>query len=257
MCFGGPAKPYSAYSSGDSQKWQSLFEQANTLEDAIAGGTAGEGADQQLKSIQAQLNKISNRASEDPAFAIEKREIERQRDVSLGKRGIDTAFDRFDDDYFGTFRDARQSFYTPQLSKQFGQARGSLISALHGRGILESTVGARKLSDLTDLRNDTALNIANESQDESNKLRQTVQNSKTSLYNLNAISADPQAINAQAQGQATSIVAPSAFSPLGQVFSSALQPFVNYNNAFQSRPGAPYSGGNNSATGFGSGSIVS
>ena len=256
MCFGGPSAAYSAFGSGDSRRWQDLFEEANALEDAIASGTAGEGAEQQLAALRSELERTGDNASRDPAFQIEKREIERQRDVTLGKQGIDTAFERFDDSYFDEFRTARQNFYTPQLSRQFEQARGSLISALHGRGTLESTVGARKLSDLSVLNDETSLNIANESQDESNRLRQTVQNSKTNLYNLNAISADPQAINAQAQGQATALVAPTAFSPLGQVFASALQPFVNYNNAFQSRPGVPFSGGNNLATGSGSGRLV-
>ncbi len=257
MCFGGGSSaPYSAYSSGDSRRWQNLFEEANALEDAIAAGTAGEGAEQQLAALQSQLERTGDSASRDPAFSIEKREIERQRDVTLGKQGIDTAFGRFDDDYFDEFRTARQDFYTPQLSRQFEEARGSLVAALHGRGTLESTVGARKLSNLSRLNDETSLNIANESQDESNRLRQTVQNSKTNLFNLNAISADPQAINAQAQGQATAIVAPTAFSPLGQVFAASLQPFVNFNNAQQSRPGVPFAQGNNVATGFGSGRVV-
>ncbi len=257
MCFGGISAPYSAYGSGDFRRWQDLFDQTNTLEDAISAGTAGEGADQQLKALQAQLEQLGDKASKDPAFQIEKREVERQRDITLGKRSIDSAFGRFDDDYYNRFKTDRQGFYGPQLNDQFSTARGRLVSALHGRGILESTVGARKISDLNQQRDETSVNIANETQDEANKLRQTVQSSKTNLYGLNAASADPQAINAQAQGQATAIVAPTAFSPLGQVFSSALQPFVNYNNAYQNLPASPYQGfGSNLASGQGSGFTV-
>ena len=261
MCFGGGSAPapYSAFGSGDARRWQDLFDQASTLEDAISAGSAAPGSDQQLAALRNRLQSSGDRASRDPAFQIEKREIERQRDVTVGRRSIDTAFERFDDDYFGAFKTDRQAFYTPQLDDQFSDARGKLIAALHGRGILESTVGAREIADLGQTRNETATNIANETQDEANRLRQTVQNSKTNLYGLNAASADPQAINAQAQGQATAIVAPKAFSPLGQIFSSALQPFVNFNNAQQLRPNTPFSGSGqpNLASGQGSGFTVS
>jgi hypothetical protein len=48
------------------------------------------------------------------------------------------------------------------------------------------------------------------------------------LISLNQSSADPTMIAARARGEATSLVAPQATSPLGDIFGSALAPFVSY-----------------------------
>ena len=189
------------------------------------------------------------------AADIERREEERQAKVTAGREGIDTAFGRFDDQFFNTFKDARQGFYAPQIAKEFTDTQAKLIAALQGRGVLASTVGANALGNLTQKRGEAEVGIANETQDEANRLRGTVQSAKTNLYGLNEASADPESINAQALGTASSIVAPQAFSPLGQIFSSALQPFINFNNARQNRPGVPVTA-SSLASGSGSGRVV-
>src|SRR5690606_6782182 len=97
-------------------------------------------------------------------------------------------------------------------------------------------------------------NIANEGVDASNKLRGTVENAKSSLYSLNEASANPQAVNAQAVGQASALVAPPTYDPLGQVFASALGTLGNFQQARQNTPTKSYK--SPYASGYGSGKVV-
>ncbi len=77
------------------------------------------------------------------------------------------------------------------------------------------------------------------------------------MYSMNEASANPQAVNAQAVGSATSLVAPPTYSPLGQVFAAALNGLSSFQNARSNQPSrgysSPYGGG---PSGYGSGSVV-
>lgn len=187
----------------------------------------------------------------------EAREAKRQADIGLGKKSIDKAFGKFDNSYYTGYQNDYTGYYNPQIDSQFQDAQGKLIAALAGRGTLESTVGASAQGKLQTEKNTARTGVANEAVDASNKLRGNVENTKTDLYALNQASADPQAMGARAVGQATSIVAPPPTSPLGQVFASFLQPYMNQQQAYQNRAGSPYSspygGGSNRA---GSGRVI-
>jgi hypothetical protein len=237
MCFGGASEPYSAYGGKNSviAQWRSVFEQANALEDQIRAGSAPEGAQAQLEALRAQQQQLRDEGNKDPSFGVETREDVRQRDVGVGRENIDKAFTQFNPDFFNNFRNTRLSFYNPEIDRQFGDAKGKLVAALAGRGTLESSVGNRTISDVTRQRDEAKTNVANESQDAANQLKGQVENSKSDLYSLNEISADPQSVNARALGSASAIVAPQTFSPLGDIFASALQPFTNYQNASNQR----------------------
>lgn len=255
MCLGGGDKQYDAYKSGDFQQWKALFDKRAAVQTALAKGEIDQKtADAQLASI-GDISAWENRLKSDASAEMERREISRQHDVNLGKIGIDKAFAGFGDDYYGGYRNDFTSYYNPQLDLQYGRAVDKTTANLAERGMLESSVGAQKFADLSRQNAEARTNIANEALDASNKLRGQVENAKSSLYSLNEASADPQAINAQAIGQATALVAPPTYSPLGEVFASALNSLSSYSQARNNRPTRTYT--SPYATGFGSGRVVS
>lgn len=211
----------------------------------MVGGTPGVNFDE-----------LANKIKSDASANMELREIMRQHDVNLGRIGIDQAFDRFGDDYYNQYKQDYTGYYNPQLDEQYGKVVDKTTAALAGRGMLESSVGANTYADLAKQQAEARTNIANEATDASNKLRGTVENAKSNLYSLNEASADPQAVNAQAVGQATALVAPPQYSPLGEVFASALNSLANYSSARANRPRREYESPYTTASGFGSGRVV-
>lgn len=170
------------------------------------------------------------------AAAMKKAEAQRQQAISEGRRNIDTAFGQFNDDFFGGFQNSFLDFFTPQLEDQFEKARAQLVAALAGRGTLESSAGLGALADLSEKNDLERTQIANRAVDASNALRGNVERAKSNLFTLNESSADPQGINARAIGEATALAAPQSFTPLADVFSAALQPFIGFAG---NRPSTP------------------
>lgn len=256
MC-GGPKEPYDAYKGGDYQRWQDLYDKKAAIQQSLAKGEIDQAtADAQTAALQniGRLDKWGNKVKSDPSANMEMREHSRQNDIGLGKIGIDKAFTKFGDQYYNGYKSDYSGYYDPQLDRQYKEAVGKTTAALADRGVLDSSVGANNFGDLARQNAEAKTNIANEGLDAANKLRGTVENAKSSLYSLNEASADPQAINAQAIGQATSLVAPPQYSPLGQVFASALNSVSAYQQAKQNAPTAQYK--TPYATGYGSGSVV-
>lgn len=261
MCFGHGDKQYDAYSSGDFSQWKLFNDQQQALEEQYAQGKfKGEPARKKYVAnwtkLQQAINPFAAHAQQDPSANMEMREVTRQGDVSLGKIGIDKNFSKFDKNYYNKYKKDYSGFYTPNLNKQFTEAQDKLTSNLADRGILASTVGSGEFADLSRQNADAKGNIANEANDAAAKLRGTVQNAKTNLYNLNQASADPQAVNAQAVGQATALVAPPTYSPLGRVFADFLNGLPTFADAragsTQRRYASPYT----TPSGYGSGSVV-
>lgn len=158
-------------------------------------------------------------------------EAARQEKIKAGQLKIDEAFGQYGDPYYQNYQKTYTDFYRPQIDDQYKEARGKLIASLAGRGVLDSSIGANALARVEKQRADTEGTVANQAVDAANQLRGQVEQTKTNLYNLNRSAADPEGIAARATGEATAIAAPSTFSPLQNVFASAISPFVTYSNA--------------------------
>lgn len=228
MCFGGGSKQYNAYEAGDFGRWKNAFDKSSEIETALARGEIDEATAAERRAGLGDIDALANKAKQDAAAAMEMREATRQRDVKLGQIGIDKNFAKFDDGYYDTFKQDYVSHYNPQIDRQHSDAVDKMTAALANRGILESSVGAGGFAELGRKNAEARIDVANEGLDAANKLRGQVQQAKSNLYNLNEASANPQAVNAQAVGQATAIVAPPQFSPLGEIFATTLANFAPY-----------------------------
>lgn len=151
-------------------------------------------------------------------------ELERQRQQRIreGAAIIDDKFSRFDDGFFGDFKQSFLDFQEPQIDKQFNQARGQATAALVDRGILGSTEGIRALTNIQDRDALVRTNLANQAADRANELRGNLAREKSNLFALNETAADPERITNVAQGAAQSFAAPQAFDPLENVFGNVL-----------------------------------
>lgn len=253
MCLGGgQKKQYNAYSGGDNSDFSSFENEYDKwakgdLRDARHGTDYGKlNNDDQFENEMRKLGK-------DPQAMMELREMQRQHAIDLGKISIDQNFKKFDPGYFKDYRKDYTGYYNPQVEDQFNKTDDKLTATLADRGMLESSVGNASHADLFKDYGQAKTNIANEALDASNKMRGQVQTAKSNLYSLNEASADPMGVNAQAVGQATALVAPPTYSPIGSLFTAALSPFLQYQQAANNAPTRNYT---SNYTTNGSGKVV-
>jgi hypothetical protein len=250
MCFGsGGNHQYDAWNHGYDQFTKNWGQWARQdLKDARHGADFGD------------LNDYENYAnfkhriaglSRDPQADMNIREMIRQHSIDLGKIAIDKNFNQFDNGYYKDYRKDYTNYYDPQVQDQYHQTNDKLVGSLADRGMLESSVGNSAQADLFKKLGEAKTNISNEALDAANKLRSNVQSAKSNLYSLNEASADPMGVNAQAVGSATALVQPPTYSPLGQLFTSALNPWLSYTNAAQNTPMRTYVSPYNNVDGSG------
>ncbi len=253
MCLdfgGGGDKTPDMYGNGKFNKFESIWNRwaKGDLQDARQGADFST-----LNEPTNRIETLQNKLGKDPRAEMELRELQRQHAIDLGKVGIDQSFKKFDPTYYDKYKSDYRGYYSPQVEDQFNESTGKLTASLADRGMLESSVGNAAQAKLFKDYGQANTNIANEALDAANKLRSTVQSQKSNLYSLNEASADPMGVNAQAIGASTALVAPPTYSPLGQLFQSALQPFLNYSQQSNNSPTRNYTSPYNTT---GSGKVI-
>lgn len=250
---------YDAYRKGHFSKWENLFNKLGRVTGRLdfneldpARRTHLEGKQDRLTN---KVKRLGKKVDNDPIAELDMREVERQGDVRYGRKAIDQNFKQFNNGYFDDYRQDYEDFYNPQIEEQFGDARGKLIAALAGRGTLESTAGFGKIADLQKEKDLAATTVANDAIGAANNLRGDVEAARANLYSMNEAAADPKSMNAMAKGQATALVAPPRFNPLGQVFANFLAP-MNFSNLNLGRRAGYSSIYPSQAAGGGSGTVI-
>lgn len=157
------------------------------------------------------------------AAIARQQEEERQARIRQGQGQIDAAFAQYDQPFYDKASSTYLDYYNPQLEDQYAKARKNLIFDLGRSGLLESTAGADRFAELDKAKGTAAQQIAGGAQDYAQGLRNRVEQSKTSLYDLNSSAADPSSIGARINAATQDLSAPTTFSPLADVFAS----FVN------------------------------
>lgn len=156
--------------------------------------------------------------------AGEAREEERQRQerIRQGMASIDEVFNtQFTPEFFGRSRQAYLDYATPQLDRQYGRQKESLIYALSRAGLLKSSAGNRQNADLAADFDKARVDIASNALNAENRARSDVENARTSLVSSLQLSSDNQAAASGAVRQAANLNIPQGFSPLGNLFVDA------------------------------------
>lgn len=165
-------------------------------------------------------------AAQQQTAMLQRQQAKHDADVATGKSNIDSAFSQFTPDYYSGVSKAYENAYQPQLTDQYNTAKDQLVAKLAGNGILESSVGANAQGQLQKTYNTNQAQIADQGQNAANGMKNTVANTETNLYNMNASAADPSAAATQAQAQAGALVAPQTYPTLGNLFGAVLSPFA-------------------------------
>jgi hypothetical protein len=182
------------------------------------------------------------------------REQERQREerVQTGQASIDEAFSRFDDDYFNNYSSNVAGSLRPGVMDEYDQTRGGVVASLAGRGMLNSTEGARTTTRLETALGDTLGRVEDRASDAARQLRGNVEDQRSNLYSMNLAAADPSLASSQAMGSATALVAPREVSPMEGAFAGFMGPLMMSQQARMNRPlPAPASTARQPTTGSG------
>ncbi len=174
--------------------------------------------------------------SDGGAGAIEKA---RQQRINAGMSNIDSAFKGYDNNFFNQRAQSYRDFAIPQATRQYEQTRKSLAYSLARNGLENSSAAVNENQALTDTRNQKISDITNEAQNQSNELRGQVATQKSNLVNQLVSSANPSLAREGAVSATAGLNAPSAFQPIGGLFSDfsnmylANQTARTYSNAQQ------------------------
>lgn len=164
---------------------------------------------------------IGGKAPKDNSAEIARQQEEaRQQRIREGQAQIDQKFSQFNDPYFDQYQQDYLGYYTPQLDRQYQDAKRKSVLGLHRTGNLSSSAGAGKLGDLTRAYSDNRTLLANNALSAVNDLRGRIESTRNDLYSQNRASADPSAAASQAATQVGFLGAPPSFSPLGDIFGN-------------------------------------
>lgn len=133
----------------------------------------------------------------------------------------------FFDDFEKSIVDAQR----PVLDRQYRDTQGTMATSLARRGMMDSTYGANEAGRLDAAFADEAARIRNNARNQGQQFRQSVEARKGELLDLNSRSADPLLTAARARGEATSIVAPSPSTDIGQAFAGFMGPAAAFRQA--------------------------
>lgn len=160
---------------------------------------------------------------------LQQQEQQRQDNIRGGMSAVDSAFSQFDDNFFNTGANSYSGYYLPQIDDARKNTIAKVTANLAEKGMLESTAGANKISQIEKRAADERARIGDEAANFAQTLRSNVDQSKNQLYDVARTAADPNAVATQATGQATTLAQmPGGFTKqsIGNVFSDFLTPIA-------------------------------
>lgn len=162
------------------------------------------------------------------AAALEKA---RQQKIDSGMLSIDNAFRGFDNNFFDKRAQDYTNFALPKAQSQFDTTRKSLAYSLARNGLSNSSAAVNENQALQNTRNEKIGDIVNEGQNQANTLRSNVATQKSNVVNQLVSSANPSLAHESALSATAGLNAPSAFAPIGQLFSDFSEQYLNNQTA--------------------------
>lgn len=155
------------------------------------------------------------------AAAARADEAARQARIREGAQSINSLFDQqFTDDFYSGIETAYTDYASPQLDRQFEDAKKQLAFALDRAGLGQSSVAAQRSADLNTQLGEGQLQIADQARQYSARSRSDIEAARSGLLSQNTATADPAAAALAAQSRAAALNTRPAFSPLAQLFET-------------------------------------
>lgn len=202
----------------------------------FSGLFGGGGPNQFQQMLQLQALQSAAQAQQEAA----NRQATIEKNATTNQARINSDFGQFNDNWYNQYRNAYTNYYTPQVQKQYQDAVDQEKAILAGRGILESSVGAKALADLGGRQSDALQGIQSNADNAVNAQKQNVNAAQNKLSQLAASGTDPSVVAAQSAAQAGTLSQPQQFQSLGSVFSDLVTPFANYTKAAVNSPTAGF-----------------
>ena len=145
----------------------------------------------------------------------------RQARIRQGNEEIDSAFAKFDDDFYKQQTQNYLDYATPQLTDQFNDAAKQLTLSLANAGLLNSSVAAQKRADLDKKLGLNRKMIADKGNEYSLQSRKGIDAARGDLQNQNMNLANPTLVAQNAALRAQSLNQLPAYQPLVELFADA------------------------------------
>jgi len=154
-----------------------------------------------------------------------KQERQRQRNITTGTANINQAYSGFNPQFYQQRAQDYINYAQPQLAQQYRTNQADMGFGLANRGLLGSSVAAKKGSLLNRTEAQAQRNVVDAGTAQAQALQNQIEGSRTNLLGQLYQSADPAGAGKQAIGTAASFSAPSIFQPLADQFGSIAQSY--------------------------------
>lgn len=141
--------------------------------------------------------------------------------VQVGTRG------GFDDDFYGDIQKSYEDYYMPQLEEQYGAAKTDLKSILSGQGILSSSAGQRRFSDMLKDYEEGRRQITNRGMGRAQQARGQMEDIRSDLIGQLEGGMGLGSVTDIARAKAASLGAAPQYDPLADMFQTGTGVLAN------------------------------
>lgn len=151
---------------------------------------------------------------------LRRQEKERRETIRGGIGGIDSAFAGFGPDFYKARGKSFVDFYLPQLEAQAKNARADAVFDLGRSGLLDSSVGAKRFSDVQGAYDEGRKGVLEGGRRYEQQVRQDIENQRSALARDVVVSGGLLSGSQGAELAAQTATLPPAFSPLADLFGN-------------------------------------
>jgi hypothetical protein len=152
-------------------------------------------------------------------------EAKRKKLIAQGTTAIDNAFAGFNPAFFQKRAQDYIDYATPQVGKQYRNARNDISFGLANRGLLGSGAAQKQWGDLSTTYNQALQNVRDTATGQSQQLQQAVEGAKDTQLSFLYQSADPAQAAAGATAAAAGVATPATFPQVADQFNNLLNTY--------------------------------
>ena len=179
-----------------------------------------------------------NSSDNNPASQLQAQVQQQQGLTDQAVQGIQSAFSGFNAPFYQGAQNAYTNWAAPQVQQQFQQAGQQLGFKLGGQGLLNSSAANQGQNALSSAMTTAQNQVGNQAVATSQALQSQVGQEEANLIGQAQTASNPGALANSAQAQAASTQVPSTFAPIGNMFTSFGNQYLQgqqsnaYNNMF-------------------------
>ena len=169
--------------------------------------------------------------SSNAAGQLAQQQQQQQAWTNQANQQIQNAFAGYTPQFYKGVGTAYTNWALPQVGQQYRTTRNQLLDKFAGQGILNSSASQQAQNALGASLNSAEQQVGNQALTQEQQLQQQVGNAEQSLFGQAESTANPGQLGEEALQQASNFGAPSTFAPLGQLFTSFGNEWLNQQNA--------------------------